>query len=131
MKFHLRAAWRFPRPVAECSVARFSVIFDPPFAYRRLFISRPLEFLISRALLSRGMRRPEHQQRNSEGDQKERDSDLSWIKDNLHVLWPIAMQQYGKEGRGAIFIDTLTTTAHAAGSGNPMFYVTEQGIELL
>ena len=34
-----------------------------------------------------------------------------------------------EEGRGAIFIDTLTTTPHAGGSGNPMFYLNEQAIE--
>ena len=77
------------------------------------------------------MRRPEHQQRIPEWAQKERESDLAWIRDNLHVLWPIAVQQYADGGRGAIFIDTLTKTAHATGSGNPMFYVTEDGIEML
>ena len=61
--------------------------------------------------------------------ERERVGDLSWIQDNAHVLWPAARQSYEEQGRGAIFIDTLTTFAHQEGLGNPMFYLNEAAIE--
>ena len=75
------------------------------------------------------MRGAEHRQRIPEWAQKERVGDWAWIQDNLHVLWPAATQQFAEEGRGAIFIDTLTTMPNGKGSGNPMFYLTEEAIE--
>jgi hypothetical protein len=38
--------------------------------------------------------------------ERERTGDLAWIKENLHVFWPVAQQGYEEHGRGAIVVDT-------------------------
>ena len=57
---------------------------------------------------------------------RERASDLKWVQENMHVLWPAAEQSYIKEGRGAIVVDT---TSRPNGAGNPFFYMPEAGVE--
>jgi hypothetical protein len=59
---------------------------------------------------------------------RERASDLKWVQENMHVLWPAAERSYIKEARGAIVVDT---TAHPTGAGNPFFYMSEAGVEKL
>ena len=59
---------------------------------------------------------------------RERASDLRWVQENMHVLWPAAEQSYIKEGRGAIVVDT---TSRPTGAGNPFFYMPEAGVEKL
>ena len=61
--------------------------------------------------------------------QKERSSDLRWIQENLHALWPAASAGYEREGRGALIIDTTLVGAHESGMGNPMYYLTQPEIE--
>src|SRR5712691_5023115 len=74
---------------------------------------------------------PEHRRKREmpEWAQRERASDLAWIRDNLHVLLPAAQQKYAEKGRGALLIDTLIVATHSGGSGNPMFYLTEKALE--
>jgi hypothetical protein len=61
--------------------------------------------------------------------ERERASDLAWIRENLHVLWPVARMGYENAGRGAVIVDTLTLVVHEAGIGNLMLYVTEGQVE--
>ncbi len=88
---------------------------------------------------------PEHRRSRALPDwaQKERVGDLAWIGENLHILWPAAQHSYAEQGRGAIIIDTTTRVSHQEGAGNPVshppearatqgnpiFYMTEAGIE--
>lgn len=72
------------------------------------------------------MARPEHRQPLPEWARQERVSDLAWLGENLHVLWPAAERSYRAEGRGAVVIDTTQTVEHENGAGNPMFYLNEE-----
>ena len=58
--------------------------------------------------------------------ERERTGDMSWIAENMHVLWPAAQRSFAAEGRGAIVVDTTT---RPTGAGNPFLYVEEEGIE--
>ncbi len=60
--------------------------------------------------------------------ERERASDLAWIRENLYVLWPAAQMGYKTLGRGAILIDIQTVVVHEGGEGNPMLYVSEEQI---
>ena len=66
--------------------------------------------------------------------EQERGSDLAWLRDNLHVFWPLAQIGYETVGRGAIVVDTTELVAHTGGTGHPMGYldqetITQQGNE--
>ena len=58
--------------------------------------------------------------------QRERGADLAWIRENLHVLWPMARQAYDEAGRGAIVVDT---TIRPAGLGHPFGYFPREMVE--
>lgn len=58
--------------------------------------------------------------------ERERGADLAWIRENLHVLWPMARQAYDEAGRGAIFVDT---TIRPSGLGHPFGYFPREMVE--
>ncbi len=60
--------------------------------------------------------------------EQERPGDLAWIRENLHIFWPVAQTQYAMImiGRGAIVVDT---TAQPTGAGHPFAYVDQESIE--
>src|SRR4051794_21720088 len=68
---------------------------------------------------------PSHEQRHPAWAQRDRASDLMWIQDNLHVLWPAASQAYVQQGRGAVIVDTRIVGQHESGMGNPMYYLAQ------
>lgn len=57
---------------------------------------------------------------------QERGRDLTWIQENLHILWPAAQHGFINFGRGAIVIDT---TSRPTGEGNPFIYSTKKEVE--
>jgi hypothetical protein len=59
--------------------------------------------------------------------ERERQGDLRWIGDNLHLFWPAASKAFVTAGRGAIVVDT--TTQLAPGLGNPFAYFTLADLE--
>jgi hypothetical protein len=53
---------------------------------------------------------PEHQPRKyPEWAEREREGDMAWIGDNVHVLWPAASEQFAEVGRGALLVNTTVT----------------------
>ncbi len=60
---------------------------------------------------------------------RERQQDLQWLNENLHVLWPAASRGFALEGRGAVGVDTNTLVSGEAHSGNPMFYFSQELVE--
>lgn len=60
---------------------------------------------------------------------KERESDLAWIGENLHVFLPAAQQGFRDSGRGALVIDTTTLVRHEQGMSHPFFFLAEKAIE--
>lgn len=60
---------------------------------------------------------------------EERERDLAWIGENLHVFWPAAQRGFQESGRGAIVIDTTTLVRHEKGMSNPFIYLAEKAIE--
>lgn len=58
--------------------------------------------------------------------ERERTGDLAWIKENLHVFWPVAQQGYEELGRGAIVVDT---TSRPTGEGHPFGYLPQAMVE--
>ena len=59
---------------------------------------------------------------------RERDSDFAWIRENQHLFWDAAQEQYKKLGRGAIVIDT-TSQPLGIGTGNPFMYCPQEEID--
>jgi hypothetical protein len=57
---------------------------------------------------------------------RERRADLEWIRENLHVLEPVAHAGYADSGRGAIVIDTTATPIRA---GHPFGYLPQELFE--
>ena len=57
---------------------------------------------------------------------RERQNDLLWIQDNLHVFWPVATTGFAEGGRGAIVVDT---TSRPTGEGNPYGYLLQAAFE--
>ena len=53
---------------------------------------------------------------------------MSWLRENLHVFWPLAQVGYETVGRGAIVVDTTELVAHAGGMGHPMGYLDQETI---
>lgn len=60
--------------------------------------------------------------------QRERSQDLAWIRENLHIFWPVAQAAYAELGRGAIMVDT---TVQPTGKGHPFGYLPQVQIEEL
>ena len=54
---------------------------------------------------------------------EERENDLEWINENLHVLYPAALMGHQAMGRGALVVDTLTVIIQENQIGNPMYYL--------
>lgn len=62
---------------------------------------------------------PEKERRPIPGwAERERSSDLQWVVENMHILWPAAQNAYASEGRSALVVD-LTTLL---GTGHPFLY---------
>ncbi len=58
--------------------------------------------------------------------ERERGSDLGWIKASIHVFCPTAQQGWAELGRGAIVVDI---TLRPAGAGHPFGYVPQATVE--
>jgi hypothetical protein len=56
---------------------------------------------------------------------RERAGDLSWLGENLFLLWPAARRSFAEHGRGALIVDTTT---RLTGAGNPFAYLSEAEI---
>src|SRR5215210_6396217 len=62
--------------------------------------------------------------------QRERASDLEWIRENLHILQPAARQGFAQSGRGALISDTTVGPVHhEKGYGHPLYYLSAEEIE--
>jgi hypothetical protein len=59
--------------------------------------------------------------------QMERDSDIAWIVENMHVFEPAAQEQFTSQGPGAIVVDT--TIQPDPNAGHPMYYVAKEMVE--
>src|SRR6266545_6918124 len=59
---------------------------------------------------------------------RERQGDLTWIQENLHVFWPIAQAAFAEAGRGAIVVDT-TSRPGGKSKGNPFGYFPQAVVE--
>ena len=57
----------------------------------------------------------------------DRQRDLEWIQENLHIFWPAATDAYVELGRGALVVDI--TQQPIAGLGHPFGYFTQAEIE--
>lgn len=57
---------------------------------------------------------------------RERQSDLAWIRENLHVFTPAAKEGYNEIGRGALVVDT--TVQPIPGGGHPFGYFSQEQI---
>jgi len=55
--------------------------------------------------------------------ERERGGDMTWLRENLHVFWPLAQVGYKTVGRGAIVVDTTETVIHPGGTGHSMGYL--------
>ena len=53
---------------------------------------------------------------------------MTWLRENLHVFWPLAQLGYQEVGRGAIVVDTTDLVAHPGGVGHPMGYLDQETI---
>jgi hypothetical protein len=60
--------------------------------------------------------------------EQDRQNDLKWLRENLHVLYPAALIGHEAKGRGALFVDTLTVIVEDDRAGNPMVYVPQRDI---
>jgi len=70
----------------------------------------------------------ERKQRFPDWAERERGGDLSWIRENFHVFWPLAQLGFQEVGRGAIVVDTIETVSHLGGTGHPMGYQDQETI---
>ena len=57
---------------------------------------------------------------------KEREADLDWIEENLHIFIPVAQSEYDENGRGAIIVNA---SERAEGKGHPFGYLPQANIE--
>jgi hypothetical protein len=57
---------------------------------------------------------------------KERDSDMEWIRENVHIFLPAATEQFAAQGRGVIVVDT---TQQPTGQGHPFGYMPQSIVE--
>jgi hypothetical protein len=53
---------------------------------------------------------------------------MAWLRENLHMFWPLAQLGYQEVGRGAIVVDTTETVTHAGGVGHPTGYLDQETI---
>jgi hypothetical protein len=60
---------------------------------------------------------------------RERQGDMGWIAENVHILWPAAKRAFESFGRGAITVDT--TDQPVLGLGNPFTYLSQAELEPL
>lgn len=60
--------------------------------------------------------------------ERERRSDMAWLAENLHMLWPAAQTAFAQVGRGAITVDTTSTPTNA---GHPFYYLTQEQVNEL
>ena len=58
---------------------------------------------------------------------RERQHDMEWIKENLHIFWPAATNAYVQAGRGVIIVDT--TQQPVEGLGHPFGYFAQSFVE--
>jgi hypothetical protein len=72
---------------------------------------------------------PEPLRRFPNWAERERQGDMRWIGDNLHILWPAAKSGYESLGRGAVVIDA--TSQPVPGLGNPFTYMSRTDLEPL
>lgn len=72
---------------------------------------------------------PESRHQIPEWAWKERESDLAWIQENLHVFLPAAQEGFQASGRGAVVIDATTIVRHEAGMSHPFLYLPEKALE--
>jgi len=61
--------------------------------------------------------------------EQERTGDMGWIRENVHLFWPLAQQGYQQVGRGAIVVDTTITVPHPGGVGHLSGYVEQKTVE--
>ena len=61
--------------------------------------------------------------------ERERLSDLGWIRENWHVFWPAAERCFKELGRGALVIETTVRVVHPDGESNPFWYLTQKQVE--
>ena len=54
---------------------------------------------------------------------RERDSDIDWIAENIHIFSPAAKEAFEELGRGALVIDT---TSRPTEQGNPFGYFPQE-----
>lgn len=52
---------------------------------------------------------------------------MAWIRENLHVFWPVVEEAYAELGRGAIVVDT--TRQPEEESGHPFGYFPREALE--
>ena len=57
---------------------------------------------------------------------KERQRDLEWIRENLHIFLPAAGAAFQETGRGAIVVDV---TSRPTGEGHPFSYFPQEVLE--
>ena len=58
---------------------------------------------------------------------RDRQRDLEWIRENLHIFWPAATDAYVELGRGALVVDI--TRQPIPGLGHPFGYFSQAEIE--
>jgi hypothetical protein len=58
---------------------------------------------------------------------RERQGDMAWITENVHVFWPAAQRGFAETGRGALVVDT--TIQPVKGGGHPFGYFPQEMIE--
>ncbi len=61
--------------------------------------------------------------------QRQRQSDLAWVAENSHILFPAAVEQYIQHGRGVLVVDC--TVVPLAGVGHPFAYFPQALVEQL
>ena len=72
---------------------------------------------------------PEQQSRFPSWAERERQGDMQWIGENLHILWSAAIVAFESKGRGAVVVDT--TSQPVSGAGNPFTYLSQIELEPL
>ena len=59
---------------------------------------------------------------------RERNRDLEWIGDNLHIFWPAAQSALKEQGPGAVVVDI---TSRPTGEGHPFGYFPKEVLDEL
>lgn len=59
---------------------------------------------------------------------RERQADIEWIRENLHVFWPAAKLSFEEFGRGALIVNTNAVMRQDEHKGNPIFYLPAEQI---